>query len=1297
MDSSSKFLLAAAIIAVLAVIQRKVNLKKKNRSNQQSLIIMSAVIAVAAAGSLLPSRDSFLDDSDLVQRFAGIDILVMNFFVLGAFLVVKIVWVFLVSRRLRKEKENGGGRGIKTVFYTFDEGYRQWFLKDRYINVREAFRWMADVAVGLCSVYLALTWTLGPSSFLWTYSFPAAGLLVLTEIYNFLNGYSREEFAHDVSGENAFAKRISNFYRMREVYEKLFPRELLTSFTQAECTEKERVTDYIQLLSNSEDRTEQITGTYFSLYEEKNDLDTDGINAALEMMNRRNVIFLNPFYRKIGRYLLLPMVDALMSDQKVLILAGRHSSAEDLRNWVEESIREYSRVRSLWRVAELSRVNTDCDVGILDFSHFYDLRTLEANRGFFSEAGLVIMHEPSLFLTTGQIGLKLISDAVEKKQRPVYCVIDRPSDGLVDILSHLLNTEFTNVVAQPAADSVCSAMAWKAEGDFLRNELFERETRYLGGGTELAAAAVKNQVPKVTWISDTKAPVRDIKWIDGQHFRVLSRYMNVPVQQQGIYKRIRFTSNLWQSTPEREQFVVVEDEFCNMFGAMRTYMGIGEEQTFVNVLSENYLMRDYMKENPEMFLANPLTVPSIMPDYAKTERNVLIRLLFLMAMEALPESEILREIRLAGRENGSVYDVLVEWIRRYTELDEHIFTIGEIRRSVRGRSFAEKTYEIGEKTYEKHFANSLKTAFYVVEDEQIGTRKIDARLYGHVTQRNLPGQYLTYDGKYYRVRSVSPENGVSLRRASDLYDGRIYYRQIRRYQIEKQDGSDVVSSYRKTGIEFSLLRRDITVETDGYLELKDNSDLHSARMVDFSSDQELVRTCRRIYRKKEILQVVFPEMDINVRFTLCVLMNELFRSVFPDSWPYITVTCLLPQELQKEENDLRYVLYSLSGDFDPQGIFFIEDSDVDLGLIGAVERNFRRFMEILADYLTWHLTERGMLTNAGKEEGEEKRDLYIRFTAVLREFAEKKEKNEEIAENGQPAEMIRRAGTDDGVREEGKSLSADCQEKSYLTFGEDFVNRVFRLKDLHSYFEQKGWTESAMKEARTRDIPEQTEMDFDASIYCDFCGRPLSGISYERLADGRIRCGDCSASAINTEEEFVHMFQNVLNIMESFYGIEYRTPVRVRMADAREVAKGVNMVFKPTDDFDGRVLGFAQKSGDQFRLVVENGSPRLAALDTMVHEMTHIWQYLNWDEGELRKYYPDENQRLIVYEGMAVWSAIQYLYLIGEKNFARQEELITERREDEYGIGFCAYREKYPLVRDSSLLKMTPFNHFPPL
>lgn len=64
-------------------------------------------------------------------------------------------------------------------------------------------------------------------------------------------------------------------------------------------------------------------------------------------------------------------------------------------------------------------------------------------------------------------------------------------------------------------------------------------------------------------------------------------------------------SNLWNTQREENSFLVVEDEFQNLFELTRLFATRGTQQGFINVISENYLLRDYMLGNAQTFISDP--------------------------------------------------------------------------------------------------------------------------------------------------------------------------------------------------------------------------------------------------------------------------------------------------------------------------------------------------------------------------------------------------------------------------------------------------------------------------------------------------------------------------------------------------------------------------------------------------------------------------------------------------------------------------------------------------------------------
>ncbi len=98
----------------------------------------------------------------------------------------------------------------------------------------------------------------------------------------------------------------------------------------------------------------------------------------------------------------------------------------------------------------------------------------------------------------------------------------------------------------------------------------------------------------------------------------------------------------------------------------------------------------------------------------------------------------------------------------------------------------------------------------------------------------------------------------------------------------------------------------------------------------------------------------------------------------------------------------------------------------------------------------------------------------------------------------------------------------------------------------------------------------------------------------------------------------------------------------------------------------------------------------MQSMMTIAHELTHIWQYKNWDAKRIRAKY-GEKLELEIYEGMAKWAEIQYAYLLNEATTARLEEYSTMRRDDEYGRGFARYAANYKITHESVITGATPF------
>lgn len=1400
-----------------------VNLNKANRSRQFLMPIIALIYCILGVVFLNDINNMLLGLFEWLGQYLdflrnvswqSIATFVFNAVLVLGFIVIKSLLLPVLSGIWKADNIAEPTSGI---FYEREEDIGKWTLKPGFANFRGYTKGIY-IATFIGAVLMFVLCKCYPDEiFSQAVFYPVFGVLVLGEVVFFLSGLTKSEFVEDILGEDEESYKIANYGILREILRDLFTDRVLYENTLDTSDGISTTFDELEEMVRSEDSATKVIGSYYmNLKNSGTEIDINYVKSSVNLLNGKSTLFCNPFYRDLTHYIILPMVKQLISYKKCLIILGRDSALADVQNWLDTGLENFSNTDSLWQSQVLDENGNTVDVGIVKFSDIHNLKIHKANRDFLSKVGFVLLIEPSRILASGQVGLSLlVNNCEETGKEIIYCACDRNCDGLVDSLSHTLKTSITEVTATINGSGNNSHMYWNADGNYMHHKIFPAISRYLGMGTEINAVAMKHQIDQTGWIGSEKFPVIDMKWIAGQYHKQICQYTDLPESQASFNRAFKVYSNLWSMERKDNSFLVVEDEFQNLFEMTRVFASRARNQGFVNVISENYLLRDYMLDNVEVFTADPKAIPTIVPDYARTERNMVLKLLMMMAYDMVSEDRIAKEMMLCGIPFEDPYLTFKELIIKHCHVEDASLTVRfkEELQNDALNSVVVKYYEINETNELYEYAQSLKNAYYIAEDEEGESHYIGAKLYGHVFQAMLPGQFMTFDGKHYEVQTVTPLNGVVVRRAADHIAGRRYYRQMRRFNMENwSDGVEMGSKRTSSDIEISRGYANISVATDGYLDMSSYGDLAKAKKVSLNGIPA------RNYRNKSVLKIKFQGISTaRIRYTICLLLNEIFRTTYPETYHYIAALTPHSEEIYSE--NLAYATYRLDGECEENCIYIVEDSDIDLGLIVSIERNLKRYLEIVADVLNWHskkMLEQPPVAEEEKEEefvpdfGDKPKPKRKGIKGIIDKikgwFKKKPKKNpepqpqpkeeptvddvsapedtsyegtvpsesestpvgaesesteaiieesiDETAEDDSSVTESVKESSDDKQQADGtetesappeeetatedavpllstaeepvadvpeetddiatKDIGGDDEELAikstdeltsyqkhcFVKFGYDSIDDVLDIEGTSKLLEELDLDKNPLQQVRENaDNANGVTEDYNPHKYgahlCDFCGVELLGGEYELLRDGRERCNRCSMTAIKKADDFKALYKTVLRNMEAFYGIKLNVAVKVRTTDAKQIAKHVGMQFVATPGFDGRVLGFAQKDKTGYSLYIENGSPKLAATATIAHELTHIWQYLNWNEAELAQKYGKQNM-LEVYEGMAKWAEIQYLMLINEKSYAKRQEITTRLRNDEYGRGFIIYADKYSLSNDSCVTK-TPFKENPPL
>lgn len=1392
----SKLSLRFLPFVVLCIALQKANLPKKRRYRQLPMIPLAVVFCIILIFKAEAFTSRVYRLIDVLKQWIPIldrfdwkywTLLATNMLVCGLWLSVKgvllpiidSVWALIgeTIRRVLPPKD--------ILVYEYDEDENAYYLSENWGQIKWLYFFFYYAVVIYGTLLMVMNYYFQRTLPVFSYRFyPVYGIIIFCEIASCLSGITRSEHEEKKSEEEKKEEKQNDYTGLMGRYLELFrDRILLEEVNRRKDDVSETPEQIVDQLKKSPDNVEKAFGDYL---QRELDLGTDMpveyILSSKDMLHGRSVLFANPFYRDLTGSVFFPFNISLLKHTNGLILLGRDGIENEIRDWLLEGFENVCHVPEFWRIGIISETSiADFDIGILSLKDMNNITVLNRHKAFFSEVGFVLMLEPSRIVTMNQLALSILSYMIESDGKEVvYCGCDRNTDGAVDALSHILRTSITQVGATVASSKLSTVLAWNIDGDFLQHKLFRNIVRYLGGGISIASVSLKHGIDKVSWYADQSMPVEDIRWIAGQYYAPITEYAGLISSQDSLYRSIHFESNLWGSQSEKDQCLIVEDEYCNLFEAGRQFSTRAREQTFLHVLTSNYMLRDYMCANPAIFKADPKAIPQIVADFARTRRNCVMQLIMLLIGNRVSDTQIEDLFASAQIHEKITRDLLDSLIGEFYDVSGYGALVCELDSedeydTATADIVQRKIFTISNDRFVSAYASELRTAYYLSEDDEAMEHFLGGRLKGQVYQTFLPGQFVTLSGKYYEVlgietRGMERADMLVVRRAADHITNRRYYRQLRTYRLDKAGWENHYDKYRSErtlgGTVVSSSYIDMTVSTRGFLEMNSFNNLARASKSDIQDIPD------RVYRRKYALRIILPNVTDQVRTQITLMMNEVFRTVFPECYEYITAATDTSWNTELSSIGLT----SVTGNCDKEAIYILEDSQIDLGLTIAVERYLLKILQIICDYCDWQLeriredkaeaeeddvatgetgNKEGIL-----EEGSEKKSFIRRCIDRIQSFfgklfkrrkktwgpsesntEEKAESNgeENVGEGTQDSDVeqseafslgsmtdcttgstfdgeeetgtVKRnegqsSSTDDGVdtASDGTSDSEATKKEEftkagrqayYLQFGFDRFPDYIDVQAVYDYLASLGIKDNPFGKVRKgTDIINEIEKTYHpedkSRVICDFCGVDVTGMEHDVLKDGRCRCPSCTASAVKTIEEFSDIFLDVRQTMERQFGIDMNIPIKVKMVSATTLARVGKYRFRPSNGFDSRYAGLAVADRGGYTLFVENGAPEDNTRETIAHELTHIWQFKNWNYSEIVKKHGRQGQKEI-YEGMAVWVSIRYMMLTNRIAHAKRSEIGFSRRNDEYGIGYLRYQKKYGSACEIINRKKTPF------
>lgn len=715
------------------------------------------------------------------------------------------------------------------------------------------------------------------------------------------------------------------------------------------------------------------------------------------------------------------------------------------------------------------------------------------------------------------------------------------------------------------------------------------------------------------------------------------------------------TDGGWRSATPTDRFVgaiTLRDHTGNPWRVLHTSLVAGQQDILLNIVSRHTLLSAYQLANAAYFAHQPLDPLSPMvidQDIFGTLVQLLLRIDKNDHFRLSWLQDTLNAAEIASKPERALLDFKHELLRHGISHAAESLAVNcswDWHETRGGMDYGRIAYvslgghdvSIAELDWLREFQvqNQAGTVMRILRQD-------------HVGQNYQSGKICVFDQKTYLVERIHWGNGKIIVSHNDSLPAPDY-RDIRRVELletiheksllhgEEKQVSDLTISEK-------VYRAAFRVSTQGYYASPDHWFGPAAEKV-------LTETPDRDYPQGRVARLVFRTdtgsnlLPPGAAVALAQWLNEAAITFFPESHTcFLAVADVADAEYPSEE-PASLITPRLTGEKFRQkdgSILIFEDSHSDLGLPRATILHWQYLLEVCSDHLTWLLEEASPETRIGDPSAIENTNLLI------------------------PARDFFAYG------EKGRDSKID------LVALHDALSRIPELQSGHNLTKLR---RRALEQTATFPLADENAQYGNEA--CDFCGSVVDEGEREVFPDGRVRCVTCSECGVDHVDQLPAMYKVAIDYFKNILNVEFAENVDVKLTTPIELANIQNTTFIPTSGFDSRAQGLAKARShtgsilDETRhtILIESGFSLEETAGTLVHELTHIWQYnmLNY-----KKMNADHGALLI--EGHAMWAERDFLYRAIEQlvipggNKKRLERAINlveamVTSDSEYGRGY---------------------------
>lgn len=951
-------------------------------------------------------------------------------------------------------------------------------------------------------------------------------------------------------------------------------------------------------------------------------------NALVELLNGSSINICDHCEGEFLTFLCAYLNYYMSQGRTVLMLCRDSARAEELCQAVNQQMHRLNNLYSIWdiRTLEGAEINSRMSMLICSVDEFLDHHISEKRRDFTGDLFCAILADGMELFSGDNIQLERLFVILRGIDgiRQYVAFSNTNNDALRTAMEQAIKREFLPFTNDFVHHPYSGVMVWRSESCHqLQRQIGVGGpmSPYLGAALPLALVAVKFDFPRVYLITDSSHGDRSFSDALAMSSKEATTFLGKSVNLKNVLRH-----HLDEALRTQELSVtVVYDTDYNFFNALMRWKKYGGTNgSLLHIISPPYALREYFAANynqKRLYLKNN-EFDALVSNHLGTRISHMAVLLVSLCENGLTESELMETVKEYHWEYENVEDLLLDCLRV-------VLTREEIH----------SVYECFHFEEEKHFCEN-QSAFQVQTRITLMDATIRRRLHelvGHaqlickddqhqtlpILRGNLPNyclrdQILPVDGYLYQIRSIC---GGTLYGEQLLPTDLPEYHQISEFSFTHYQQSDCCVD---TGLmDLNLCTADVTRRVHGYWSTTGGCAFTGSCDVQVSNlgqVQEVVMEGVNILELK-VRRSEFDGKAQEAMRLLAFLLKDFSKTLFP----------------MTHQNLFTAVSEGTDADLIPRILALGSKAPLD-DIVSSLIPRVIDPPNTDSSFITIYVVEASCIEFGMVQM------LYSRWKQVLlmvREYLSW------YLESGTPAEG------------DGSSVRG-----SYLHFGSDAIPGILAPDALLALCRK------LTQEDEPASDPVEITMDVDVPK-CTFCGRP--SLFPTRLSDGRQMCGHCKDHQLTQRDEIKSMFKETVRYLKEGYGIALPTNLHIRFQSADAIARATGGCS------DGRILGFYNAGSHQ--LWLEARGPRIAMQSTLIHELTHAWQFHDPEFSRLLpqvlRRFPrkDRNRmRLLLLEGHAVYMEIESMRKMHEDPYADRIHASSMQRNDEYGQGYRLVR-----------------------